>query len=115
MSQLSRTMIQLAQTNQLIVNYQQKNQQVMINAQKQQADAFNTLLDATQHQKFDALFAVIPKFDGMNNKGCAIWMGRIHSLCVPTGRNIRMELLNWTEGDVMIMIAEMIKMSWKSS
>ena len=32
----------------------------MINAQKKQVDAFNTLVDAIKQQKFDALFAAIP-------------------------------------------------------
>ena len=107
MSQLSRTMIQLTQANQLIANTQQQNQQAMIDAQKQQADAFNALADATQQQKFDALFAAIPKFDGKNKEECTIWMGRINSLCVSTGRNLRMELLNRAEGDVMTMLAGM--------
>ena len=107
MSQLSRTMIQLTQANQLIANTQQQNQQAMINAQKQQADAFNALVDATQQWKFDALFAAIPKFDGKNKEECAIWMGRINSLCASTGRNLRMELLNRAEGDVMTMLAGM--------
>ena len=75
-------MIQLTQANQLIANTQQQNQQAMINAQKQQVDAFNALADATQQQKFDALFAAIPKFDGKNKEECTIWIGRINSLCV---------------------------------
>ena len=66
MSQLSRTMIQLTQANQLIANTQHQNQQAMIDTQKQQVDAFNALADATQQQKFDALFAAILKFDGKN-------------------------------------------------
>ena len=107
MSQLNRTMIQLTQAIQLIANTQQWNQQSMINAQKQQADAFNALVDATQQQKFDTLFADIPKFDGKNKEECTIWIGRINSLCVSRGRNLRMELLNRAEGDVMTMLAGM--------
>ena len=68
MSQLSKTMIQLIQGNQLIANSQQQNQQAMVKAQKQQADAFNALATATQQQKSDALFAAIPKFDGRNKE-----------------------------------------------
>ena len=107
MSQLSRTMIQLTKANQLIVNTQQQNQQAMIDAQKQQVGAFNALVDATQQQKFDELFTASPKFDGKNKKECTIWMGRINSLCASTGRNLRMELLNRAEGDVMTMLAGM--------
>ena len=44
-------MIQLTQANQLIANTQQQNQQAMIDTQKQQVDAFNALVDATQQQK----------------------------------------------------------------
>ena len=79
----------------------------MINAQKQQADAFNALVHATQQQKFDVLFAAVSKFDGKNKEKCAIWMGRIDSLCASTGRNLSMELLNRAEGDVMAMLAGM--------
>ena len=75
MSQLSRTMIQLAQTNQLIANTQEQNQQAMINAQKQQADAFNPLADAAQQHKFDALFDSITKFDGKNKEECTMLDG----------------------------------------
>ena len=107
MSQLSRTMIQLTQANQLTTKTQQENQQAMIDAQKQHVDAFNALVDATQQWKFDALFAAIPKFDGKNKEECTVWMGRIDSLCVLTGRNLRMELLNRAEGDVMTMLAGM--------
>ena len=107
MPQLSRTMIQLAQANQLIANTQQQNHQAMVDAQKQQADAFNALAAATQQQKFDALFAAIPKFDDRNKEECTIWMGRIDSLCASTGRNLRMELLNRAKGDVMTMLVGM--------
>ena len=34
MSQLSRTMLQLAQTNQVIANHQQQNHQAMVDVQK---------------------------------------------------------------------------------
>ena len=107
MSELSRTITQLIQSNQLIANTQQQTQQAMIDAQKQQADDFNALADTTQQWKFDALFAALPKFYGKNKKECAIWMGRINSVCVSIGRNWRMELLNRAEGDVMTMHAGM--------
>ena len=41
-------MIQFAQANQLIANTQQQDQLAMIDAQKQQADAFSALVDASQ-------------------------------------------------------------------
>ena len=66
----------------------------MVDAQRQQGDAFNALANATQQQKFDALFAAMPKFDGRNKEECTIWVRRITSLCASTGRNLRMELLN---------------------
>ena len=46
MSQLSRTMLELAQTNQVIANHQCKNHQGMVDVQKQQMDAFNALAAA---------------------------------------------------------------------
>ena len=39
MSQLSRTMLQLAQTNQVMANHQCQNHQAMVNVQKQQTEA----------------------------------------------------------------------------
>ena len=77
----------------------------MVDSQKQQADAFNTLADVRQQWKFDALFAAIPKFNGKNKEECTIWMGRINSLCASTGRTLRME--NRAEGDVMAILAGM--------
>ena len=43
MSQLSRTMLQLAQTNQAIANHQKQNQQAMVDVQKQQDRCFQCL------------------------------------------------------------------------
>ena len=43
MSQLSRTMLQLAQTNQVIANHQQQNHQAMVDVQKQQTDALASM------------------------------------------------------------------------
>ena len=48
MTQLSRTMLQLAQTNQVIANHQQQNHQAMVDVQKQQMDAFEALAAATE-------------------------------------------------------------------
>ena len=53
MSQLSRTMLQLAQTNQVIANHQQQNHQAMVDVQKQKMDAFNALAAATEQRKYD--------------------------------------------------------------
>ena len=56
MSQLSRTMLQLAQTNQVMANHQHQNHQAMVNVQKQQTEAFNALAAATEQRKYDNLF-----------------------------------------------------------
>ena len=53
MSQLSRTMLQLAQTNQVMADHQQQNHQAMVTMQRQQADAFNALAAATEQRKYD--------------------------------------------------------------
>ena len=80
----------------------------MVDAQKQQADAFNALADAT-HSNRSLMHYLLPSRNLMVGirKRCAIWMGKIDSLCVSTGRNLRMELLNRAEGDVMTMLAGM--------
>ena len=61
MSQLSRTMLQLAQTSQVIANHQQQNHQAMMDVQKQQMDAFNALAAAMEQRKYDNLFMAIPQ------------------------------------------------------
>ena len=94
MSQLSRTMLQLAQTNQVIANHQQQNHQAMVDVQKQQTDAFNALAAAMEQRKYDNLFVAIPRYDGSNKEECAIWISRIDQLVTSTGRNLQMELLN---------------------
>ena len=93
-TQLSRTMLQLAQTNQVIANHQQQNHQAMVDVQKQQMDAFKALAAATKQRKYDNLFAEIPRYDGSNKEECAIWISRIDQLATSTGRNLQMELLN---------------------
>ena len=94
MLQLSRTMLQLAQTNQVITNHQQQNHQAMVDVQRQQTDAFNALAAATEQRKYDNLFTAIPRYDGSNKEECAIWISRIDQLATSTGRNLQMELLN---------------------
>ena len=74
MSQLSWTMLQLAQTNQVKADHQCQNHQAMVSIQKQQTEAFNTLAAATEQRKYDNQFAVIPKFDGTNKEDCATWL-----------------------------------------
>ena len=88
MSQLSRTMLQLAQTNQVMADHQCQNHQAMVNVQKQQTDAFNALAAATEQRKYDNLFTTIPKFDGTNKEDCAIWLSQVDQLVASTGRNL---------------------------
>ena len=94
MSQLSKTMVQLAQTNQAMTASQQQNQLALVTTQQQQADAFNALAAVTKQRKYDALFAAVPKFDGTNKEDCAVWLSRITSLVATTGQDLHMELLN---------------------
>ena len=74
-------MLQLTQTNQVIADHQQQNHQAMVTVQRQQADAFNTLATATKQRKYDVLFAAVLKYDG------TIWISRISSLAISTGRS----------------------------
>ena len=85
MSQLSKTMVQLTQTNQAMATSQQQNQLALVTTQQQQAEAFNALATATEQRKYDALFAAVPKFDGTNKEDCAVWLSRITSLVATTG------------------------------
>ena len=94
MSQLSKTMVQLTQTNQAMAASQQQNQLALVTGQQQQADAFNALATTTEQRKYDALFTAVPKFHGTNKEDCAVWLSRITSLVATTGRDLRMELLN---------------------
>ena len=94
MSQLSQTMLQLAQTNQVMADHQCQNHQAMVSIQKQQTEAFNALAAATEQRKYDNLFAAIPKFDGTNKEDCAIWLSQVDQLVTSTGRDLQMELLN---------------------
>ena len=85
MSQLSKTMLQLTQTNQAMATSQQQNQLALVTAQQQQADTFNALATATEQRKYDTLFTAVPKFDGTNKEDCAVWLSRIASLVATTG------------------------------
>ena len=75
----------------------------MVNVQQQQAKAFGALAAATQQEKYGAMFAALPKYDGKNKEECAVWINWISSLAASAGRNLRLELLNRSEGDVMII------------
>ena len=64
MTEISKTMLQLAQAHEMIANTQQNKHQTMVNVQQQQANAFEALAATTQQQKYDAMFAAVPRYDG---------------------------------------------------
>ena len=49
----------------------------------------------------------VPRYDGKNKEKCAVWINWISSLATSAGRNLRLELLNRSEGDVTTIIAGM--------
>ena len=100
MTEISKTMLQLAQAHERIANTQQSNHQTMVNVQQQQANAFEALAAATQQQKYDAMFAAVPRYDGKNKEECTVWLNQISSLAISAGCSLRLELLNRSEGDV---------------
>ena len=79
----------------------------MVTVQQKQADAFEALAATTQQQKYDAMFAAVPRYDGINKEECAVWLNQISSLAASTGCILRLELLNRLEGDVTTTIARM--------
>ena len=72
MTEISETMLQLAQAHERII--QQQNHQTIVTVQQQQANAFEALAATTQHQKYDAMFAAVPRHDGTNKEECAVWL-----------------------------------------
>ena len=46
----------------------------MVNVQQQQANAFKALAAATEQQKYDAMFAAVPRYNGKNKEECAVWL-----------------------------------------
>ena len=107
MTEISKTMLQLAQAHERIANTQQNNHQTMVNVQQQQANAFKALAATTQQQKYDAMFTAVPRYNGKNKEECAVWLNQISSLATSAGHSLRLELLNRSEGDVTTIIAGM--------
>ena len=105
MTEISKTMLHLAQAHERITNTQQQNHQTMVTVQQQQANAFEALAATTQQQKYDALFAAVPRSDGTNKEERAVWLNQISSLAASAGCSLRLELLNRSEGDVTTAIA----------
>ena len=66
-------MLQLAQAHKKIASTQQQHHQTMANVQQQQATAFEALAATTQQQKYDAMFAAVPRYDG-KNKEEPVWL-----------------------------------------
>ena len=101
-------MLQLAQAHEKIANTQQLNHQTMVSVQQQQAEAFGALAATTQQQKYDAMFAAVPRYDGKNKEECAVLITQILIPC-SLGRMhiLRLELFNRSEGDVTTVIAGM--------
>ena len=112
-TKISKTMLQLAQAHKKIASNkttkstQQQNHQTMVNVQQQQATAFEALAATTQQQKYDAIFAAVPRYDGKNKEECAVWLNQISSLALLAGCSLRLELLNRSEGDVTTIITGM--------
>ena len=107
MTEISKTMLQLAQAHEKIANTQQQNHQTMVTVQQQQADVFEALAAAIQQQKYDTMFTALPRYVGKNKEECAVWLNRISSLATSAGHSLRLELLNMSEGDVTTVIAGM--------
>ena len=107
MTEISKIMLQLAQAHKKIASTQKQNHQTMVNVQQQQANAFEALAAATQQQKYDIMFAAVPRYDGKNKEECAVWLNWISSLALLAGHSLRLELQNRSEGDVTIIIAGM--------
>ena len=42
--------------------------------QQQQANAFEALAATTQQQKYDAMFAAVPRYDGTHKEEYAVWL-----------------------------------------
>ena len=59
MTEISKTMLQLAQAQEKIASTQQSNLQTMVNAQQQQANVYEALAASTQQQKYDTMFAAV--------------------------------------------------------
>ena len=53
------------------------------------------------------MFAAVPRYDGKNKEECVVWITQISSLAALARCNLRLELLNRSEGDVMTVIAGM--------
>ena len=85
MTEISKSMLQLAQSHEKIVSTQQQNHQTMVTVQQQQANAFEALAATTQQQKYDAMFAAVPRYDGKNKEECAVWLNWILSLATLAG------------------------------
>ena len=107
MTEISKTMLQLAQAHGKIASTQQQNHQTMVNVQQQQATAFEVLAATTQQQKYDMMFAAVPRYDGKNKDECVVWLNWISSLALLAGCSLRLELLNRSEGDATTIIARM--------
>ena len=106
-TEISKPMLQLAQAHEKIASTQQQNHQMMINVQQQQATAFEALAATTQQQKYDVMFAAVPRYDGKNKKECAVWLNWISSLALSAGHSLRLELLNRSKGDFTTVITGM--------
>ena len=72
MTEICKTILQLAQAHEKIANTQLSNHQTMVNAQQQKAHAFEALAASTQQQKYDTLFAAVPRYDGKNKEESAV-------------------------------------------
>ena len=74
MTEISKTMLQLAQAQKRIANTQQQIHQTMVTVQQKQANAFEALAAATQQQKYNAMFAAVPRYDSTNEEECVLWL-----------------------------------------
>ena len=86
----------------------------MVTVQQQQANAFEALAATTQQQKYDTMFAAVPRYDGKNKEECAVWLNWISSLKTSAGCSLRLELLNRSQGDVTTVIAGMTTLRRRS-
>ena len=72
MTEISKTMLQLAQAHQEITDTKQQNHQIMVNVQQPQAEAFGVLATTKQEERYDAMFVAVPRYDGKNKEKSAV-------------------------------------------
>ena len=118
-SEISRAMEKISETNQLLaqqqmvqqtalqalLHHQEQSSEVQEASQRIQSQALVALTKVAQKRGFDPLFNKLAKYNGKDPEKCHYWLNQVSMACMESGRNFRQSLMFCAEDAVLTVLS----------